>query len=94
MTTDIVFAWVIGTIYQPFFLMNINFNKKTFGSWKMTVDDFCWYVLADVKKNATTIVISVLPERCMVTIYKELTFRKTVIEFCFRYHEKINKALY
>ena len=94
MTADIVFVWVIGTIYQPFFLMKINFNKKTFGSWKITVDDFCWYALADLKENATTIAISVIPERCMVTIYKELTFRKTVIEFCFRYHENINKTFY
>ena len=81
MTVDIVFVWVIGTIYQPFFLMKINFNKKTFGSWKIIVDDFCWYVFADLKKNATIIAISVKSERCVVTIYKELTFRKTVIEF-------------
>ena len=94
MTADIVFVWVIGTIYQPFFLMKINFNKKTFESWKITVDDFYWYVLADVKKNATIIAISVIPERCEVTIYKELPFRKTVAEFCFRYHENINKTFY
>ena len=87
MTADIVFVEVIGTIYQPLFLMKINFNKKTFGSWKITVDDVCWYVLADVKKNATTIAVSVILEKCMVAIYKELTFRKTVIEFCFRYQE-------
>ena len=74
--------------------MKINFNKKTFGSWKTTVDDFCWYLLADVKQNATTIANSVIPQGCMVTIYKELTFRKTVIEFCSRYHETINKTFY
>ena len=94
MTADIVFVWVIGTIYQPFFVIKINFNKKTFGSLKITVDDFGWYVLADVKKNATTIAISVIPESCMVTIYKKLTFRKTVIETCFRYHENMNKTFY
>ena len=93
MTADIAFLWVIGTIYQPFFLMRINFHKKSFKSWKITVDDFCWYALTDVKKNATTIAISVIPERCVVTIYKELTFRKTVIEFCFRY-ENINKTFH
>ena len=77
MTANTVFVWVIRTIYWPFFLMKINFNKKTFGSWKITVDDFCCYVLPDVKKNVTTIANLVIPERCMVTIYKELTFRKT-----------------
>ena len=30
MTGDIVFVSVIGTIYQPFFLLKINFNKKNF----------------------------------------------------------------
>ena len=94
MAADIVFVRVIVTIYQPLFLMKINFNKKTFEGRKITVDDFCWYVLADVKKNASTIAISVIPERCMVTIYKDLTFRKTVIKFCFRYYEYINKTLY
>ena len=29
MTADIVFVWVLGTIYQPFFLMKINLNKKS-----------------------------------------------------------------
>ena len=94
MTADVVLVWVIGTVYQPFFLMKININKKIFGNLKITVVDFCWYVLADLKKNVPTIAISVIPERCMVTIYKELTFRKTVIEFCFRYHENINKTFY
>ena len=61
MTVNIEFVWVIETIYQPFFLMKINLNKKSFGSWKITVDDFCWYVLADVKKNASKIAISVIP---------------------------------
>ena len=94
MNADIVFGWNIGTIYQPFYFMKFNFNIKTFGSWKITVDDFCWYVLADLKKNATTIAVSVIPARCMVTIYKEMTFRKTVIEFCIRYHENIDKTFY
>ena len=62
MTADIVFVWVRGTIYQPFFLTKINFNKKTFGKWKITADEFCWYALGDVKKSATTIAISVIPE--------------------------------
>ena len=87
MTANIGFVWVIGTIYQLLFLLKINFNKKTFGCWKITVDEFCWYVLKDVEKNANTTAISVIPERCMAAIYIELTFRKTVIEFCFRYHE-------
>ena len=55
MNADIVFGWVIGKVYQPFYFMKFNFNIKTFGSWKITVDDFCWYVLGDLKKNATTI---------------------------------------
>ena len=50
MTADIVSVRVIGIVYQSFFLMKINFNKKTFVIWKITVDDFCWYVLADVAK--------------------------------------------
>ena len=62
MTADIVFVLVIGTIYQPFFLTKINFNKKTFGKWKITADEFCWYALGDIKKSATTIAISVIPE--------------------------------
>ena len=65
----------MGTIYQPFFLMKINFNKKTFRSYEIIVDDFCWSALADVKKKATTIAISVIPEGCMVTIYQELTMK-------------------
>ena len=93
MTADIVFVQAIETTYQPLFLMKINFNKKTFGGWKITVDDFGHYVLVDIKKNATTIAISVIAERFMVTIYKELTFRKTVIKFCFRYHDTSTKPV-
>ena len=74
--------------------MKINFNKNTFGSWKIRVNDFSYYALPDVKKNIATIAISLTPELCMGTVYKELTLRKTVVEFCFRYHKNINKTFY
>ena len=92
MSKDFIFAWVTRTIYEPFFLLKFNFNIETFGSRKITIDDFCWDTLTVAQQNLISIFILVNPEECMVVIYKELTFRVTIIKLCLRYHKYINRT--
>ena len=56
-------------IYKQFFLLKINFNLRNFCNRKITMNDFCYYVLVDVWQNPTIISILVKPEKTVVEIY-------------------------
>ena len=66
--------------------MKINFNVEVFGSRKIIMDEFCWYLLTDVEQNPTTISSLVKPEGFMVAIYKTLSLMETIIMLYLRQH--------
>ena len=73
MTVDIVFLWVIGTIYRPFLLMKINFNKKSVGSWNITVDDVRKYITGMFLWLQKFLSLALLSLRCL-SVFR-LSFR-------------------